>query len=398
MADLVAVVLLVAAGEVSSPTVVAMASAVRETLGAPVEVRESPTVPTDGDALAVEASARASAVAELLWEDPGHRRVRLRIHRARVEGWLERSVTFSPTDPPAERGRMLGFAVALVVPEHPEEPQGDPTAPPATAGAASPSPATPPLPTTPPSATTLPSPTSPPPASTPPSPANPPPARASAPAPASTSSPSATTPSPMEGAASPPTPVGSASGEGLADDGARASPGAGKKPKVGVDLLFAGTAGIGGNASGAGGAAGVHWFPLPLVSVRLGAAEQTGSLNQAEASVFTVGMTAGLALHPFEMSLDRPFGLTVRADYLLLRQSVSHFDSDDPAPVTRVRWLSGFDVVAEVGWQLTSEIGLVAGLGLQDVLAPTYIDVRGAQVETIPALRGVVEAGFCLRF
>jgi hypothetical protein len=397
MVDVVAVVFLVAPGDVSSPTAVAMAGAARETLGALVEVRESPTVPTDGDALAAEASAHASAVAEVLWEDPGHRRARLRIHLARSQGWVERSVTFSPTDPAAERGRMLGFAVALVIPERPEERSGDPAAPPgpATPGAASPSPTTPPPVTTPPSSTTMPSPASTPSASTSPSPASAPPGQTPPPGPASPPS-----RGPMPGAASPQIPVGPAAGESGADDGERAPSGARRRggPKVAVDLLFAGTAWIGGKATGAGGAAGVHWFPLPLLSVRLGAAEKTGSLNAAEASFFTVGMTAGLALHPFEMSVDRPFGLTVRADYLLVRESVSHFDADDPAPVTHVRWLSGFDVVVEVGWQLTSEIGLVAGLGLEDVLAPTYIDVRGAQVETIPALRGVAEAGFCLRF
>ncbi len=56
------------------------------------------------------------------------------------------------------------------------------------------------------------------------------------------------------------------------------------------------------------------------------------------------------------------------------------------------------DTFADVSLVLSSQIAAVMGFGLEDVWAPTYVDVRDAQVATLPRLRALVEAGFQLRF
>src|SRR5450432_3008038 len=100
MADPVTLIILVAAGEAASPGAAAMAQATRDALThASVEVRETPGVPTDEDARTIEESSRPDAVVELIWDDPDHRRVTLRVHMVRARRWLERSMAYAPTDP-----------------------------------------------------------------------------------------------------------------------------------------------------------------------------------------------------------------------------------------------------------------------------------------------------------
>jgi hypothetical protein len=176
-------------------------------------------------------------------------------------------------------------------------------------------------------------------------------------------------------------------------------------PSIELDLIAVGAVGIAGSrtpgsgsSAGAGGGAAVRWFVTPSVSLGLGASETTGSLDAAAASMFMVATVGGVAFHPLRATRVRRLGLSLRADYLLLFQSVTHFDFDDPKPVTRHRFLSGIDAFVDTSWLLSADVALLAGVGLEDVFAPTYIDVRDARVATLPALRGAAEVGFCIRF
>ncbi len=108
--------------------------------------------------------------------------------------------------------------------------------------------------------------------------------------------------------------------------------------------------------------------------------------------------SAGIAVHPWQPTRSDPFTVSFRVDYLLVRESAAHFDSDDPSPVALVRWLSGVDTFIDAGWLLSSQIAVVAGVGLEDVWSPTYVNVRDVRVATLPPLRAVAEAGFQLRF
>ncbi len=355
MTDPVTLILLVAAGEGSNPTTVAMAHATGDALsGAPVEVRETPAEPTDADALAVERESHADAVIELIWNDADRRRVTLRVHLPTSHRWVERSIGFMPSDPASERGRTLGFAAASVLPDVAHNPTRPDEA-----------------------ASEVPGPTAP-----APSPSESPPAGGT----------------PRLGAAGPPSSVFPPGFQDRANGEAPSLPPPPRRPHVEIDLLAAGGVGLGGDATGAGGGGAVGWVVADALSLRLGASERAGSLNIAEATVFMLLLNAGVSLRPWRATRSRPFGVSVRADYLVVRQSATHFDADDPAPVTRARWLSGLDAVADVSWVLSTEIEALIGAGLEEVFVPTYINVRDMHVATLPALRAVGEAGFRLRF
>jgi hypothetical protein len=355
MADPVTLVVLVAAGGAANPATVAMAHAARDTLsGVSVDVRETPGEPNDDDALATEQRSHAAAVVELTWNDADRLRATLRVHFAATGRWVQRSIGFTPSDPAAERGRSLGFAVAATLPEVLPNPTPASEAVPET-GASGHTPIAEPLSAVPP-----------------------------APEPAAPSLPPRLTP-----------------GAESSDSAPRESTGATartNRPSIEIDVMAVGAIGIAGSGAGAGGGGAVQWFVTPSLSLRLGASETTGSLDLAAANMFMVATVAGVALHPLRAAPGRRLGLSLRADYLLLFQSVTHFDFDDPKPVTRDRFLSGIDAFVDANWLLSTDVALLAGVGLEDVFAPTYVDLKDARVATLPPLRGAAEVGFGIRF
>jgi hypothetical protein len=175
-----------------------------------------------------------------------------------------------------------------------------------------------------------------------------------------------------------------------------------REPHLAVDLLAVGATAIAGGANSfansAGGTGAVQWFVHPRLSLRLGGAVRAGALDVAEAHVTYLVGSAGVVLLIVRPTPSLPFAVSLRADYLLEHESATHFDSDDPSPVSRGRWVSGMDTFADVSLVLSSQIAAVMGFGLEDVWAPTYVYVRDDHVATVPRLRGLVEAGFQLRF
>ena len=118
----------------------------------------------------------------------------------------------------------------------------------------------------------------------------------------------------------------------------------------------------------------------------------------AQAHTSTLVASAGIALRPWQPTRAEPFSVSLRVDYILVRESATHFDSDDLSPVTDARWLSGVDTFLDGSWLLSSQIAAVAGVGLEAVGSPTYIFMKDVRVATLPVLRAVAEAGFQLRF
>jgi hypothetical protein len=125
--------------DATGPVATSMARAVKEAVGgdAQVVIREVPKVPSDDDAIALARELHAGAVIELLWKDPEHRRATLHFHaEPGASRWTDREVGFDATDADAERGRMIGFAIASMLPEHavaaaaPPPPTPPPPAPP----------------------------------------------------------------------------------------------------------------------------------------------------------------------------------------------------------------------------------------------------------------------------
>jgi hypothetical protein len=370
MADPVSLIVLVAAGMAGDPTTLAMLRAARDALGdAPVEVREAHATPSDDDALAVEQQGHADAVVELAWIGAGRQHAKLRLHIARTGRWVERTIGFRPADAPAERGRTLGFAVASILPEVGADVGGTPGQP---AAQSRPGPA----PQAAQPSQTLPAQ----PSSQPPSPAvaapNPPPT------PAPASEPGPTVRPALVDHTSPSIPE------------ARGSGAAGDMPLVALDLLALGATGIAGNADGAGGGVAAHWFVHRRVSLRFGGGVRAGSVD---ADTLTFLASAGVALHPWRAMPSRPFGLSVRADYLVVRQSTTHYDANDQSVTKDFDPRSGLDAAFDVDWLLAPSVDLVVGLGLEYVFGLTYIDSQSARV-TIPVLRATAEAGARLWF
>ena len=349
MAGALTLIILVASGEADDRASRALLRATRGALGGEshVEVREVRDPSNDAQARAAEQRARADAVVELTWTDSTHRQARIRVHLTRSDRWVDRSIGFQPSDAPAERGRTIGFAVASMVPEDGSAPEAEPA----------------PTPT--------PTPT---------------PAPAPAPAPAPTPTPtlagaSPSSPAPTER----PIEAQSSSGSGRPD----------RLEAVTLDVLGVGAAG--GNDLAVGAAAAAQWFLVRPLAVRIAGGARAGILEVAQSTTLTLTGSAGVVLHALRASRPHRLGVWIRADYVVQRLSLTHFSSDSPT-ATMDRWLSGMDALVGVDWMFAPEVGLVAGLGIEDTFASTYVRVGGAPAATLPPLQGVAEAGFRLRF
>jgi hypothetical protein len=82
-----------------------------------VVVRETPSAPSDGDALDLGGALHADALVEVSWPDADRRRALLHVHPSKdAAAWSDREIDFAPNDATTERGRTLGFAVASMIP------------------------------------------------------------------------------------------------------------------------------------------------------------------------------------------------------------------------------------------------------------------------------------------
>jgi hypothetical protein len=156
-----------------------------------------------------------------------------------------------------------------------------------------------------------------------------------------------------------------------------------------------GALGVSGEAAGVGGGAAVHWFPVNALSLRAGGGARAGGAGAANATTLAVSLTAGVAWHPHRPSPSSPIGVSVRCDYLLAYQSVS---PDSDPQLARGRWMSGIAGATELDWLLTGNLDALLGVGVEDVFAPTYLDVQGTRVATLPPLRAFAELGGRIRF
>jgi hypothetical protein len=343
------IVILVAAGGASEPATLAIERATSEALGrdARVIVRESTGPPSDGEALAVAEEANGGAVVEVAWGERGHRVATLRLHLAGRPRWTDRTIGFRAADADSERGRTLGFALASMLPE-----------PNASLDAPFPAPAPAPTP-------------------------------ASAPMLAS-----APTPAPAPTLASAATPA-TASTFAIVEivppwrsDG---------DLRWAVDLFGLGATALGGQVQSAGGGAALETFLFSLLSVRIGGAVRAGELGSARARTLILLASAGLALHPWRRQ-SHVFGAALRVDYVMMNQSVTPFSATGADLSTRARLLSGVDALVETEWRLGEGTDLLAGAGIEEMLATTYVDLNGHRVATVPGTNFVAEAGLRLRF
>jgi hypothetical protein len=366
MSGALTLVVFVAGAEPDGDVATSLARAAREALGADTRIDLRSGSPTDDEALAEEQRRRATAVVELSFADPKHRAGKLRVHVSQSGRWLERSIGFGTTDAEAERGRTLGFAAASMLPE---------------AGAATPT------------ESSAPSPSPAPETSGPPRVAHVPEGNGNHETVARTPEASgnhetmAEAPSPPQTAtpARPPSPE-------------RPSPEGGKHlPTVTLDIVGLASTGVGGSFDGFGGGLAGQYFVGTVFALRLGGGVLSGTVPEAAATTLSVLGSAGLTLAPFRTAPGRPFGFAAHVDYALIYESMTHFSTNAPS-TTLARWQSGVQAMAEVEWLLPSLVGFVGGVGVQDVLSPTYVEVRNVQVANLPEVRLLAEIGVRARF
>ncbi len=101
----------VAASELTSPGTQSFVNTAREALGDRVELRVETIREGDAERPATPAG---SGVVELHWDPGTPGGAHLHVYLPTSHRWIDRSVTFDPNDPPAERGRTLGFVVASI--------------------------------------------------------------------------------------------------------------------------------------------------------------------------------------------------------------------------------------------------------------------------------------------
>jgi hypothetical protein len=332
------VVVLVAAGGAAEPTTLAIERAANEALGraARVVVHEAMGAPTDAEALVAASEENESAVVEVTWSDRGHRVATLRVHLPGRRRWMGRTLGFSAADADAQRGRTIGLALASMLPD--------------------PDPA--PLP---PEAHAL--------RETLPQPAAPAPAPASLPALED-----------LELAERPPPDV------------------APNRLPYALELFGLATTGLGGNVQAAGGALAFEAFLTPGFALRIGGAVRGGDIVGAPARTLTLLGSVGVGLHPWPTSESRIFSASLRADYVLMNQTVTHTSPTGTDLTTMARPLSGLDAVVEVEWRLGANVEVVVGVGFEEMLARTNVDLNGTRMATLPPLSAVAEGGLRLRF
>ena len=333
------VVVLVAAGGAAEPTTLAIERAASEALGhaARVVVREAAGAPTDGEALAIGSEANEGAVVEVAWSDRWHRVATLRVHLAGRRRWMDRTIGFGVADADTERGRTIGLALASMLPD--PGPRSSPTETPVL-----------------------------------------PPVVLPLPAPRARPAPLVPEPEPEPEPESP-------------------SPGmTSRESHYALDFFGVGAAGLGANLQTGGGGAAFETFVTPRFAMRIGGAVRLGDVPGVRARTLALRASAGVELHPWRTTASRPLGVSLRADYVLMNQTVTHYSADGSDLSTMSRPLSGVDAMVGVEWRLGTTVDLTASAGLEEMLATTYVDMNGARVATIPPLSAIAERGLRLRF
>jgi hypothetical protein len=348
MADPVTLFILVAAGERPDLTR-AMVGATRDALGANavVVVREATGEPNDPEALAIERSESADAVAELSWTDARHQQASVKMHTARDQRWVERSIGFLRLDADAERGRTLGFTIASILPQAPPAPSPSPAMPAPTGTSGAPSITSP-----------------------------------SAPSPAVPIEQSPTSPSEPTATPTPPQP-----------------PAPARRLNLAIDALAIGSVATAGNSNvGTGGGIAIQWFPYRHLSLRVGGGLRAGTIDAAEANTLTTLVSAGAAFHPWRTSVTHPFGASLRAEFLFLDESVTHFGQSPEVTEVKYRRFPGLDVAANVSWRFAPDVEIVAGGGIEELFGTAYLDIHGGHVATLTPLAVTAETGLRLDF
>ena len=165
-----------------------------------------------------------------------------------------------------------------------------------------------------------------------------------------------------------------------------------------LDAAAEGGFALGGSGSGVGGAIGVRRFPTRRVGWRVGAGARFGEVASAQAASLTVSGAAGLVVSVVRPGDTERFGLALRADALLLYESLSHLSSDDSETVRQGRFLPGGALTVEGHWSLSPTLAILLAAGAEVAFGRTDVFVRQAEVAHLAPVRATVQAGLVARF
>jgi len=155
---------------------------------------------------------------------------------------------------------------------------------------------------------------------------------------------------------------------------------------------------VGGAGSGAGGSIGLRWQPGSRIGLRIGMQARFGEVGVAQAAATHLGAGAGVVLFVVPPADQRRFALALRADAILLYESLSHLSSDDPEPVRGAHLLPGVAALVEGQLAVSPTLALALGAGPEIAFGRTDVFVHQEKVAEIAALRVVVTGGLVARF
>ncbi|MET0592539.1 MAG: hypothetical protein ABW133_07565 [Polyangiaceae bacterium] len=165
-----------------------------------------------------------------------------------------------------------------------------------------------------------------------------------------------------------------------------------RSPRGAIDVTASSALGVGGPAGGWGGALSGRWYVTPAFALRTAVSARSGQVSPAQATSLFLHAAAGAVWFPLTTTSKRPFELGARLDALLLREQLTHFDSDDVA-VTAMRWLPGGDLALEGSWFFSASAGLLAAFGAEFAFGQTDVTIHQQVVTTLPPVRLVFQAG-----
>lgn len=163
-----------------------------------------------------------------------------------------------------------------------------------------------------------------------------------------------------------------------------------------VDVAATGSLGIAGSAGGVGAAMGGRWYASSALALRAGGDVRLGEIGPARASLTTLSLGAGGVWRMFATDGPKPFELGLRADVLLVEQSLHRSSAGTTA--SRSRWISGADLLFETDWFFTRQLAIVGAVGAELAFGPTEVNVGADTVAVLPVARAVANLGFRVRF
>jgi hypothetical protein len=166
---------------------------------------------------------------------------------------------------------------------------------------------------------------------------------------------------------------------------------------------------LGGAGNGLGATIGLRWQPWRRVGLRAGVRGRFGEVEVAQASSRALAASLGASFAivraangaPSAGDDDQPgghFGLALRADALLLNESLSHLSADDASAVREDRWLPGGRLLVEAQWALGPAVALLLDGGPELAFGRTAVFLHESQVTTLAPLRLVIQGGLMARF